>query len=88
MHQIIDVHHMPGKINVVADGLSHQWEGQLVQKGEGSKWVVNPDRDEETGLVNNMLITLDTGMQEQITALKACLRNEHLFIEVIKAILG
>jgi hypothetical protein len=87
-HQIIDMCHVPGKINVVADGLSRQWEGQLVQKGDGSKWVVNPDRDEETGLVNDMLITLDIGMQEQITALKAHLRNEHLFIEVIEAILG
>jgi RNase H-like domain found in reverse transcriptase/Reverse transcriptase (RNA-dependent DNA polymerase) len=27
-HQIIDVCHVPGKINVVADGLSRQWEGQ------------------------------------------------------------
>lgn len=27
-HNIVDVRHVPGKLNVVADGLSRQWEGQ------------------------------------------------------------
>ncbi|KAG2743047.1 hypothetical protein P692DRAFT_20747766, partial [Suillus brevipes Sb2] len=28
-HNIIDVRHVPGKLNVIADGLSWQWESQL-----------------------------------------------------------
>jgi transposase InsO family protein len=87
-HQIIDVRHVPGKINVVADGLSRQWEGQPAQGGDGSDWTVNPDRDEEIGLVNDILITLDAGTQEQTAALKTRLKNEHLFVEVVDAILG
>jgi RNase H-like domain found in reverse transcriptase len=50
-HQIIDVRHVPGKINVVTDGLSRQWEGQQPTDEDGSKWTVNPDRDEQVGLL-------------------------------------
>ena len=85
-HQIVDVRHVPGKINVVADGLSRRWEGQEPQEGEGDSWTVNPDRDETVGLTNDVLLTLDTGSNEQIKALRTRLKNEHLFIEVIDAI--
>jgi hypothetical protein len=36
-HQIINIRHIPGKINVVADGISHQWEGQDPSKGDSSE---------------------------------------------------
>lgn len=36
-HQIVDVRHIPGKLNVVADGLSRMWEGQERVHGDGSE---------------------------------------------------
>jgi hypothetical protein len=77
---------VPGRINVIADRLSHQWEGQEPQEGDGNSWTMNPDRDEVVGLVNNILLMLDTGSNEQIEALRTQLKNEHLFIEVINTI--
>jgi hypothetical protein len=68
-HQIIDIRHISGKINMVADGISHQWEGQEPSKGDGSEWTVNPDADEILGLQNNIFTTLDTGTQGQIDSL-------------------
>jgi hypothetical protein len=71
---------------VVADGLSRQWEGHTPLKSDGSNWTVNPDTDETIGLTNDILATLEAGSHEQVTALKNCLQNEHLFIEVIDTI--
>jgi hypothetical protein len=33
-HQITNVRHVPGKINVIADGISYQWECQESSKGD------------------------------------------------------
>jgi hypothetical protein len=77
---------VPGKINVVTDGLSRQWEGHTPLESDGSNWTVNPDTDETIGLTNDILATLEVGSHEQVTALKNRLQNEHLFIEVIDAI--
>jgi RNase H-like domain found in reverse transcriptase/Reverse transcriptase (RNA-dependent DNA polymerase) len=87
-HQIIDVHHVLGKINVIVDGLSRQWKGQLAGREDGGNWTVNPDRDEQTGLINDILLTLEGTTQEQVEVLKDRLKEEHLFVEVIGAILG
>jgi hypothetical protein len=69
-HQIIDIQHVPGKINVVADGLSRQWQGHTPLKGNRATWTVNPDTDDTVGLTNDILVTMDTNSHEQITALK------------------
>jgi transposase InsO family protein len=87
-HQIIDVRHVLGKINVVADGLSRQWEGRQPTGEDGSEWTVNPDRDEQVGLTNDILLTLQEANEEQVGTLRERLKEEHLFIEVIDAILG
>lgn len=44
-HRIVDVRHVPGKLNVIADGLSRQWEGQPRDEGmeDGSTWTVSED---------------------------------------------
>jgi RNase H-like domain found in reverse transcriptase len=86
-HQIVDIRHMPGKINVVADRLSQQWEGHTPLESDRSNWTVNPDTDETIGLTNDILATLEAGSHKQVTALKNRLQNEHLFIEVINAIM-
>jgi transposase InsO family protein len=80
------VRHVPGKINMVADGLSRQWEGQPPSEEDGSEWTVNPDRDEQVGLINDILLTLDKTAQDQVDALRDRLKDEHLFVEVIDAI--
>jgi RNase H-like domain found in reverse transcriptase len=87
-HQIVDVRHVLGKINVVADGLSQQWEGQTPLESDGSNWTINPDTDKTIRITNDILATLDAGSHNQIAALKDGLQNEHLFVEVINAIIA
>jgi hypothetical protein len=67
----MDVQHVPGRINVIADRLSCWWEGQAPQEGEGDGWTVSLDRDKTVGLTNDILLTHDSGSNEQIDALKA-----------------
>jgi RNase H-like domain found in reverse transcriptase len=85
-HQIIDVRHIPGKVNVVMDGLSCKWEDQPEQEEDGSESMVNPDRDEMVGLTNNILLTQEQELKEQIQVLKERLKAKHLFIQVIDVI--
>ncbi len=42
-HQIIDVRHVPGKINVVADGISRDGEGRPRTDSDGSEFSVSAD---------------------------------------------
>jgi hypothetical protein len=65
-HQIIDVRHIPGKANVVADGLSHQWEDQPEQEEDGHEWTVNLDRDKTVGLTNDILLTQDQEPKKEV----------------------
>jgi hypothetical protein len=43
-HQITDVRHVPGRLNVVADGLSRANEGTQNEEGDGSGWTVSECR--------------------------------------------
>ena len=58
-HQIIDVRHVPGRINVVADGLSRANEGLPNQQDDGSQWTVLEDWEATTGLTHNIFLTTD-----------------------------
>jgi len=42
-HQIVDVRHIPGRINLVGDGFSRRDEGLPHSKNDGSSWSVIPD---------------------------------------------
>jgi hypothetical protein len=82
--QIVDVRHVPGKINVVADGISRKWEGSPRQIGDGSEWTVCEDWEASTGLVNDILhVALDGDMVQ----LKERFKNEPVFTEVLDALL-
>ena len=89
-HNIVDVRHVPGKLNVVADGLSRQWEEQPRDNGalDGSEWTVNEDWESNTGIVNDLLclstLTTDHGETSQLLQRFA---NEPVFKEVIEAML-
>jgi len=83
-HQIIDVRHVPGRINVVADGISRKWEGTPRQGGDGSEWTVCEDWEANTGLTNDIL---HVSTNDDITTLRERFKNEPAFAEVIDAIL-
>ena len=83
--QIVDVRHVPGKINVVADGISRKWEDIPRQVGDGSEWTVCEDWEAATGLVNNILHVTAEG---DIHALKDRFKDEPVFKEVLDAMLA
>ncbi|GAW03058.1 Retrovirus-related Pol polyprotein from transposon opus Includes: ame: Full=Protease [Lentinula edodes] len=91
-HHIVDVRHIPGKLNVVADGLSRMWEGQDRVMGDGSEWTVSEDWEAVTGLVNDVFgVSIAEGMMEEgeVTnweALSGRFRGEPVFMEVIDAL--
>ena len=84
-HQIIDVHHVPGKINVVADGISRKWEGLPRQLGDGSEWTVCEDWEATTGLVNDVLRVVPN---DDMQALMDQFKDEPVFKEVLDAMLA
>lgn len=59
-HQIVDVRHIPGRINLVGDGLSRQGEGLPHDKDDGSSWSVLPDWEHIHGLHYNLFMVNDT----------------------------
>jgi hypothetical protein len=42
-YHIVDIRHIPGKLNVVADGISRKWENTPPIPGDGSEWMVSED---------------------------------------------
>jgi hypothetical protein len=83
--QITDVRHVPGKINVVADGISQKWEGLPRQVGDGSEWTVCEDWEEATGLVNDIL---HVAPSNDMTRLKERFKDEPVFTEVLDVLLA
>ena len=82
---IVDVCHIPRKINVVADGISQKWDGLPRQVGDGSEWTVCEDWEETTGLVNTIL---HVAPNDDMMRLKKCFKDEPMFIEVLNALLA
>ena len=84
-HHIIDVRHVSGKINMVADGISWKWEGKPRELGDGSEWTVSEHWVANIGLENDILhVTTDdasSSLHEQFC-------NEPLFLRVINSILA
>ncbi|TFY74308.1 hypothetical protein EWM64_g9704 [Hericium alpestre] len=86
-YQIIDVKHLPGKLNVVADGLSRKGEGLPHEAGDGSDWMVNKDWEASRGLVNDVM-TLAVEHNPEHQPLFERFKAEPLFTEVLKALTG
>ena len=82
-HNIIDVCHIAGKINIVADGISHMHEGVPRAQGDGSDWTVCEDWETQSGLVNNIFQVTDNAAQ-----LREHFTGELIFLEVIDALLN
>ena len=85
-HQIIDVHHVPGRLNVVADGLSRAGEGTEHEEGDSSEWTVSEDWESDKGLIHDVFLLTDANAPE-ITMLRDWFKDEPIFAEVIDTIL-
>lgn len=85
-HQITDIWHIPGRLNVVADGLSQANEGTKNEEGDGSDWMVSEDWEANMGLTHDIFHLMAARMPE-MAQLREHFNNEPIFAEVIDAIL-
>ena len=85
-HQITDIRHVPGRSNVVADGLSRACEGTGNEEGDGSEWTVSEDWESNVGLTHDIFQLTDTETPE-MAKLRERFKKEPIFAEVIDAIL-
>lgn len=63
-HQIIGVHHIPGKVNLVADTLSRQGKDIPHASGDRSRWSVVPDWENSHGLAYDLFHMAEMDMGE------------------------
>ena len=85
-HQITDIRHVPGKLNVVADGLSRANEGAENEGEDGSEWTVSEDWESNTGLTHDIFHTTEA-ITPALAELRERFKDEPIFAEVIDAIL-
>ena len=88
-HNIVNVQHVLGKLNVIADGLSRQWEGHARDIGlvDGSEWTVSEDWEANSGLINDLLHISTDIDGTTASLLQTRFADEPVFLEVIEAIL-
>ena len=86
-HNIVDVRHRPGRLNVVADGLSRKFVNTPKEQGDGHEWTVSEDWEARTGLANDIFITHTSHPGPTYDTLRTRFANEKVFIEVIDSIL-
>ncbi|TFY74871.1 hypothetical protein EWM64_g9142, partial [Hericium alpestre] len=86
-YQIIDVKHVPGRLNVVADGLSRKAEGLPHTEADGSEWTVNEDWESSQGLVCDVLALTDAAELHE-PEMRERFKAEPFFVQIIDAILG
>jgi hypothetical protein len=86
-HQIIDVRHVPGRINVVADGLSRANEGLPKEEGDGSQWTVSEDWETPMGLTQD-IFHITSPATPEVAQLRDRFKDEPIFLEVIEALLN
>ena len=85
-HQIVDVRHVPGRINVVADGLSRAAEGTPREEGDSSEWTVSEDWEAAAGLTHNLFHVADKD-SEEVTKLRERFKDVPMLLEVVDALL-
>ena len=54
-HNIVDIQHRPGCLNVVADRISCKFVNDPKEQGDGHEWTVSKDWEACTRLANNVL---------------------------------
>jgi hypothetical protein len=83
-YNIVDIRHVPGKLNVIADSLSHKWEGIAPTPGDGSEWTVSENWEARTGLTNDIMHITETNTTAE--KLRTRFADKPVFQEVIEAI--
>ena len=86
-HNIIDVHHRPGHLNVVADGLGRKFVNTPKEQGDGHEWTVSEDWEARTRLANDILNLHTTQLESTYSELQSHFAEEKVFIKVIDSIL-
>jgi len=86
-HQIVDVWHIPGRINLVGDGLSRKDEDQPHIEGDGSSWSVVPDWEDVRHLEYDLFAVTDI-TSDMHRELRHRFKDERIFIKVVDALLG
>ena len=86
-YNIVDIRHRPGRLNVVADGLSRKFVNAPKEQGDGHEWTVSEDWEARTSLTNDILIIQTTHPESMYNTLRARFINERVFIEVIDSML-
>jgi hypothetical protein len=86
-HNIVDVRHRPGRLNVVADGLSRKFINMPTEPGDGHEWTVSEDWEARTKLANDILNVNLTQPESTYSALRERFVNESVFLEVIDSLL-
>ena len=79
--------HISGWTNLVGDRLSWKDEEMLHIENNGSSWSVMPDWEEAQGLQYSLFM-IDTQLETLHSSLRSHFKEEHIFEEVIDAILG
>ena len=86
-YNIVDIHHRPGRLNVVADGLSRKFVNAPKDLGDGHEWTVSEDWEARTRLVNNILVIHTNHPESTYNTLRTRFVDKKVFIEVIDSML-
>jgi hypothetical protein len=86
-HNIIDVRHKPGRLNVVADGLSRKFVGIPKEDGDGHEWTVSEDWEARTRLANDIFNIQTSQLESTYGALRTRFAKEKVFIEIVDSLL-
>ena len=87
-YQITDVCHRPGRLNPVADGLSHKFMNLSVEDGNRHEWTVSEDWEERTRLTGDILIISENNLVLEATMIHAAMLERFLEEKVFKEIIG
>jgi hypothetical protein len=85
-HYITDVCHRPGRLNPVADGLSHQYVGKEIRAGDGHEWTVSEDWEARTGLTHDVFAVSEAVTTPEYATLRTRFKDERIFLEVVEAL--
>ena len=86
-HHIVDVRHIPGRVNLVGDGISRMDEGQPHWENDGSSWSVTPDREHAKGIYYDLFV-VETVISTLHSSLRERFADEAVFLQVLHALLG
>ena len=86
-YNIVDVRHRPGRLNVVADGLSRKYVNMPKEDGDGHEWTVSEDWEARTGLANDIFVIQTTQSDSVYAALRARFAHKKVFLEIVNSLL-